>query len=233
MGNTGTPTITPTATATNSGSPTATPTYALESVSETGSGFVSLHNESLPQPSVVETEQATATATPSYTGNVSVTDTYPIPNTVESFSGSASSSQVSNADGTSISVDATANLMSDISGCVTALVPCTEFNQGIADFTAVFQITNATNYMLSGTAMASASDATNFSGLASVSITSMTTMMQFVNIQASPGNSIPISMDVMLPPDLYEFNVQVFADTLSAVSASGTSSATCNVTFSP
>jgi hypothetical protein len=101
------------------------------------------------------------------------------------------------------------------------------------DFTADFKIFNATNYTLNGSAMASASDTTNFSGVASVSITSMTTMMAFVDIQASSGENIPISMDVMLPPDLYEFQVEVFADTNGAVPASGNSSASCNVTLSP
>ena len=124
-------------------------------------------------------------------------------------------------------------MMSDISGCLTASVPCTEFNQGVTDFTAGFCITNATNYTLNGSAMASASDTTNFSGLASVSIKSMTTMMTFVDISASAGANLPISVDVMLPADCYDFNVQVFADTAGAVMASGNSSASCNVTFSP
>ena len=140
---------------------------------------------------------------------------------------------MSEADGTSISVNAAANVMSDISGCMAAGVPCTEFNSGVMSFTAQFCTTTATNYSLNGSAIASASNASKFSGVASISLMSMTTMMDFVVIQASTGNNIPISMDVMLPPDCYEFDVQVFANTNGAVPASGNSSASCNVTFSP
>ena len=243
MGNTGTPTITPTGTPTSSGSPTATPTYALVSVSESfGSSspmnfYVVLHNQSLPTASVVETTQATATATPSFTGAVTLSEAFP---SVTGFSGSSSATQTSSADGTSISVDASANTIADISGCLSASVPCTEQNQGITDFTADFCLHNGTTYNLNGSVMASPSvtnsGTTQISGVAKLTLSSLTSLMDFVDIQATNGQNINISTSIptlMLPADCYELSVEAFADTNGPVSASGSASATCNVTLSP
>ncbi|MGH7925855.1 MAG: hypothetical protein ACREQH_14825, partial [Candidatus Binatus sp.] len=184
--------------------------------------------QSLATASVEQTAQATAAATPSYTGSVSVSDTF------AGMTGSGSSSQTSAADGTSISVNAAANMSSDNSVCTSGLFQsCVELNQGLTAFQANFCLGQPTTYTISGSAVASATETTDFSSVAVLSISSLTSMMDFVNIQASPGDSIPISMDLMLPADCYEFDVEVYADTLGQVSASGTSAASCNVQFSP
>jgi CSLREA domain-containing protein len=226
MSATATPTATPTAT--NPPSPTATPTYALESVSENNMAFVFLKNQSLG--STAQTAQATAAATPSYSGNAGVGDS------LTGMTGVATSTQTSAANGTTIAVNASAMMTSDISGCAIQS-QCFEENQGVTNFTANFCLANATAYTLSGSAIASPSvvsgGITQISGVAAVTISSLSTLMNFVSIGASNGQNIPITMPVVLPPDCYEFNVQVFADTNGQVSASGSSSASCNVTLSP
>jgi hypothetical protein len=190
--------------------------------------FVFLKNQS--QGTVVETAQATAAATPSYSGNAGVGDS------LTGMTGVASSNQTSAANGTTIAVNATASTTSDVSGCANPS-QCFEQNQGITDFMADFRIDNATAYTLSGSAMASASvvsgGVTQISGVATVTIQSLTTLMDVVDISATNGQNIPISMPVILPADMYEFNVQVFADTNGQISVSGSSSAGCNVLFGP
>jgi len=227
-GGTATPTFTPTATATIPPSPTATPTYALQSVSENNMAFVFLNNQSLA--TVAETAQATAAATPSYTGNAGVGDS------LGGMTGSASSNQTSAAGGTTIAVNASASTTLDNSGCA---IPsqCLAQNQGVTNFKADFRIDNPTAYTLSGTAMASpnvvSGGITQISGVATVTISSLTTLMDFVDVAASNGQNTPIAIPLALPPDLYEFNVEVFADTNGQVSVPGNASASCNVTFSP
>jgi len=74
---------------------------------------------------------------------------------------------------------------------------------------------------------------TQISGVATVTISSLTTLMDFVDVAASNGQNTPIAIPLALPPDLYEFNVEVFADTNGQVSVPGNASASCNVALSP
>jgi hypothetical protein len=88
--------------------------------------------------------------------------------------------------------------------------------------------------MLSGSAMASASDSSHFFSLAEVSISPITpSMMPPIDIQAPAGQNVLISMSVPLVAGCYEFFVQAFANTQGSVSATGNAAASCNVLLSP
>lgn len=115
-----TATVTATATGTPTATPSSTPTFVLGSVAE--SAGASVYLDSATRGNVVQTSQATATATPSFAATVSVSDAN------VDMAGSAQSTQTSSADSSTITVNATANMLSDISACVGNAELCFEQN---------------------------------------------------------------------------------------------------------
>jgi hypothetical protein len=225
-----TPTATATATTLETPTPTATSTamYTLSSISETVKGFVDLNNPgAVPNP--VETMQAVAVSTPSFADSISLSDT-----NVE-ISGSASASQISQAEGSTISANESAETAADLSLCPGGSPLCTAENQGITDFNADFCIASDTNYSLTGSVQASANeDLGNITATGAVSLEALGPPTMFlVEEQATNGQNVPLSMSLPLTAGCYAIDVQVFADALPSGTGSGSASASCNVLLSP
>jgi Abnormal spindle-like microcephaly-assoc'd, ASPM-SPD-2-Hydin len=224
---TATPTSTPSATI--SGTPTATPTgsatYSLMAISETESGYVVLDNPNGVSPNPVETQQAAAASTPSFNSNLSLVDTQ------VDMSGAASAGQTSDADGSSISVDATAAVSGDLSQCADQPLPCMAENQGLTDFSAEFCISADTTYTLSGLIDADPNE--DFGNITAVSFVTITPIGadQILNLQASNGQSVPLPMSVPLAAGCYDIEAEVFANIVAT--SGGSVTATCNVNLSP
>jgi len=224
---TATPTSTPSATI--SGTPTATPTgsatYSLMAISETESGYVVLDNPNGVSPNPVETQQAAAASTPSFNSNLSLVDTQ------VDMSGAASAGQTSDADGSSISVDATAAVSGDLSQCADQPLPCMAENQGLTDFSAEFCISADTTYTLSGLIEADPNE--DFGNITAVSFVTITPIGadQILNLQASNGQSVPLPMSVPLAAGCYDIEAEVFANIVAT--SGGSVTATCNVNLSP
>jgi hypothetical protein len=225
---TGSITPSPTTTATPSPSASSTATYSLESVSEMVSGTVALSNPNA-TPNSVQTMQAVAISTPSFSDSISVSDAD------ETISGSASASQTSQADGSTISADESAAADSDLSLCLGPSLLCTAEDQGFTEFDAEFCIASDTTYSLTGSVQASANeDLGNITGVAVVSIETVGPSPIFVvNEQASNGQDVPISMSLPLTAGCYDMTVEVFADALPSGTGAGSASSSCNVLLSP
>jgi hypothetical protein len=218
---------TPTASTSNTPTPSSTATFTVESISQNVEANVFLDNTNLSsQP--VETAQATATSTPSFSANFSVGDTN------VDMSGSSSAAQTSSVSGSTISLNASAMVATDVSACLGQPEPCFEQNQGFTEFDTQFCIGQETDFSLGGSEQASASeDDDEILAVAALTITSLTPPeTEFVNEQAFNNQTVPISMDVPLPAGCYDLNAKIYADA-NAVSASGSAQSSCSVTFSP
>jgi CSLREA domain-containing protein len=229
-GITPTATVTATPTSTTPGTPTATPTgsatYSLMAISETVSGYVVLDNPNDGvSPNPVETQQAAAASTPSFNSNLSLVDTQ------VNMSGAASAGQTSDADGSSITVDETAAVSGDLSQCADQPLPCMASNEGLTDFTAEFCITADTTYTLSGLIEADPNE--DFGNITAVSFVTIAPVgeSQILNLQASNGESVPISMSVPLAAGCYDIEAEVFANLVAT--SGGSVTATCNINLSP
>ena len=188
--------------------------------------MVFLNNENLSSNNPVETAQATATSTPSFNASVGVSDTN------VGMSGSASASQTSSASNLGISVIATANVASDVSGC-SGPQPCIAEDEGITKFDAVFCLAQGAAIPITGSAQASMSQAAGqVFAVAALTVSNFNMPpMDFVDVQAFNGTNEPFAMIVPLPAGCYDFNVQVFATDNGPVSATGIASSNLNVLF--
>ena len=147
------------------------------------------------------------------------------------MSGAASAGQTSDADGSSISVDETAAVSGDLSQCADQPLPCMASNQGLTDFTAEFCITADTTYTLSGLIEADPNE--DFGNITAVSFVTIAPVgeSQILNLQASNGESVPISMSVPLAAGCYDIEAEVFANLVAT--SGGSVTATCNINLSP
>ena len=226
---------TPTASSTPTGTgtaatatPSSSPTAGFDNISESASAYVYLNNPNLSSATPAQTSQATATSTPSFSVNLNISD-----ENVD-MSGSAQSTQTSSVAESTISVDATASVTSDVSACAGQPAPCIEDDQGLTEFDTDVCLDAAATYTISGTVEASAAlDSSEIYAVATLLVTnelgSPTT--DYVNEQAYDDVSIPLSINVPLPAGCYDFNVEVFA--VADGSNTGSANASCNVQFSP
>ena len=191
------------------------------------SGTVFLTNPNA-TPNSVETTQAVAVSTPSFSDSISLSDTN------VDISGSASSSQTSAANGSTISAIESAAADADLSLCGPSPL-CMASDQGITKFDAQFCITSNTNYSLTGTVQASANqDLGSITAVGAVSIETIAPMpILIVNEQATDGQDVPISMSLPLSAGCYDMNVEVYSDALPSGTGGGSASASCNVLLSP
>ena len=190
------------------------------------SGFVDLNNPgAVPNP--VQTMQSVAVSTPSFTGSISLSDTN------VDISGSASASQNSAANGTTISVGESAAASADLSLCPGST--CTAFNQGSTEFDAMFCIGSATTYSLTGSVQASASeDLGNITATGAVSLATVGSPPMFIVVEeATDGQNVPISMSLPLAAGCYEIDVKVFALAQPSGTGSGSASSSSHVLLSP
>jgi hypothetical protein len=232
-GGTPTPTMTATSTPTGTGTPgtptpSPSPTITPGNISESLTAYVYLNNPNLSSATPAQTSAATATSTPSFTGNLNLSD-----ENVD-MSGSAQSTQTSSIVGSTISVDAAANVNSDVSACAGQAAPCIEDDQGFTEFDTDVCLDAATTYTISGTVQASAAlDSSEIYAVASVLVTNelVEPTTDYVDVQAYDDVSVPLSTKVPLPAGCYDFNVQVFA--VADGSNTGSANASSDVQFSP
>ena len=96
-------------------------------------------------------------------------------------------------------VNASAGVSTDVSACLGQPEPCYEQDEGFTEFDTQFCIGQATDYALSGTEMASSSeDGGEIIAVSALTITSLTSDTELVNLQSFNGVTTPPGTLVML-----------------------------------